>query len=64
MDAAALDAGEPLHVGHHRRERVAIEGVAVQRLGVAHELPALRGRDRGGDRHPRLRGGRLLQPNS
>src|SRR6476619_7452055 len=37
-----------LHVGDHRAERVPVEGIAVQRLGMEHELSALRGRHGGG----------------
>src|SRR5882724_1814811 len=49
MDAASLHAGELLPVGDHGAERVPVEGIAVQRLGVEHELSALRGRHGGGD---------------
>src|ERR1700754_5121960 len=49
MDAASRHAGELLHVGDHGAERVPIEGIAVQRLGMEHELSALRGRHGGGD---------------
>ena len=49
MDAASLHAGELLHVGDHGAERVPVEGIAVQRLGMEHELSALRGRHGGGD---------------
>lgn len=42
MDAASLNAGELLHVGDHGAERVPVEGIAVQRLGMEHELSALR----------------------
>jgi len=41
VDAPGLDAGHRLHVFDHRSERMAVEGVAVQRLGVEHELTAL-----------------------
>jgi hypothetical protein len=40
MDAAGLDVGERLHALDHRSECMTIEGVAVQRLGVEHELAA------------------------
>ena len=46
MDAFGRDAGESFHVGDHGPESVAIERVAVQRLGVEHELAAPRGGDR------------------
>ena len=49
MDAASLNAGELLHVGDHGAERVSVEGIAVQRLGMEHELSALWGRHGGGD---------------
>jgi len=49
MDTASLHAGELLHVGDHGAERVPVEGIAVQRLGVEHELSALRRRHGGGD---------------
>src|SRR3989442_1234543 len=38
VHAAHLDAGELLQIGDHTRERVAVEWVAVQGLGVQHEL--------------------------
>ena len=41
MDAAGLDAGELLEVGDDGPQRVAVEGIAVQRLGMEHELAAL-----------------------
>jgi hypothetical protein len=40
VDAAGLDAGKLLHVGHHRPERVAVERIAVESPGMQHELPA------------------------
>src|SRR5215831_17470338 len=40
---------ELFHVGDHGTERVPVEGIAVQRLGMEHELSALRGRHGGGD---------------
>jgi hypothetical protein len=46
MDAASLHAGE---LG---AEGVPVEGIAVQRLGMEHELSALRGRHGGGDTDP------------
>ena len=56
VDAASLHAGELLHVDDYRAERVPVEGIAVQGLGVEHELSAL-WRRRGG-------GILTLQPNS
>ncbi len=50
MDAAGLDTREPFQVLDHRLERVAIIGVAVQRLGVERELAALGRGHRCGDR--------------
>src|ERR1700752_2045150 len=44
MDAAGLHASGPVHVGGPGAERVAVEGIAVQRLGMEHELSALWGR--------------------
>jgi hypothetical protein len=41
VDAAHRDAGERLQIGDDRTERVAVIGIAVQRLGVQHELAAL-----------------------
>ena len=38
VDAASLHAGELLHVGDHGAERVPVEGIAVQRFGMEHEL--------------------------
>jgi hypothetical protein len=49
VDAASLHAGELLHVGDYGTERVPVEGIAVQGLGVEHELSALRRRHGGGD---------------
>ena len=49
VDAPDLDAGELLHLGDDRSEGVAIIGVAVQRLGMEHELAALGLGDRRGD---------------
>jgi hypothetical protein len=40
MDAAGIDAGQHLQPGDHRSERVPVVRVAVQRLGVQHELTA------------------------
>ena len=51
MDAAGLDAGESFHLGHDRAEGMAVEGIAVQRFGVEHELAALWLGDRRCDRH-------------
>ena len=49
VDAASLHAGELLHVGDHGAERVPVEGIAMQGLGVEHELSALRRGHGGGD---------------
>ena len=49
MDAAGLDPGQLLQFGDDRPQGVAVERVAMQRLGVQHELAA-----------PRFREGRLL----
>jgi hypothetical protein len=49
MDAASRHAGELLHVGDHGTEGVPVEGVAVQCLGMEHELSTLWGRHGGGD---------------
>ena len=49
MDAASLHAGELLHVGDYGAERVPVEGIAMQCLGMEHELSAFRGRHGGGD---------------
>src|SRR5258707_655239 len=40
MDAAGLDAGQPLQIGDDRPEGVAIERIAVQRLGMEDKLAA------------------------
>ena len=40
VDAPGLDAGQPFEIGDDRPEGVAVKGVAVQRLGVQHELAA------------------------
>jgi hypothetical protein len=50
VNASRADAGEALPVGDHRAERMAVEGIAVQRLGVEHELAALGPGRRGGER--------------
>jgi hypothetical protein len=50
MDAADLDAGEGLDAGDDGSERMAVVGIAVQRLGVEDELAALRLGHRRGDR--------------
>ncbi len=47
VDAAHLDAGELLHLGDHGPERMAVVRIAVQGLGVEHELAALGLGDRG-----------------
>lgn len=49
MDAASLHASELLHVGDHGAERVPVEGIAMQGLGMEHELSAFRRRHGGGD---------------
>jgi len=49
VDTASLHPGELLHVGDYGTERVPIEGIAMQGLGMEHELAALRRRHRGGD---------------
>jgi hypothetical protein len=41
VDASDLDAGVPLDVGDGAAQRMAVEGIAVQRLGVQDELAAL-----------------------
>ena len=51
MDAAGGNAGLLLQRGDDRAQRMAIERVAVQCLGVQHELAALGLGRRGGDRH-------------
>lgn len=40
MDAFDLDAGVVLEIGDGRTEGVAVEGIAMQRLGAEHELTA------------------------
>ena len=42
MDAAGLDPDQGLQFGNDRPQSVAVKGIAVQRLGVQHELPAFR----------------------
>jgi hypothetical protein len=42
MDAAGLDPDQHLQLGNDRPQSVAVKGIAVQRLGVQHELPAFR----------------------
>ncbi len=42
MDAAGLDPGEFFEIGDDRPQGVAVERVAAQRLGMEHELAALR----------------------
>jgi hypothetical protein len=49
VDAASLDAGELLHISDHGAERVPVEGIAMQGIGMEHELSALRRRHGGGD---------------
>ena len=49
VNAASLHAGELLHVGDHGAASVPIEGIAIQCLGMEHELSALRGGHGGGD---------------
>jgi hypothetical protein len=49
MDAAGLDAGQLLDPGDDRAEGVPVEGIAVQRLGMEHELAAFGPGDRGRD---------------
>src|SRR5204862_682371 len=51
MDAAGLDAGLLLHFGDDTSQRMAVKRVAMQRLGVQHELAAFGFCRRGGDRH-------------
>ncbi len=51
VDAAGFHAGHLLQILDHRSEGVAVEGIAVQRLGVKHELAALWHRHRCCDRH-------------
>jgi hypothetical protein len=41
MDAAGLDPGQRFELGDHRSQGMAVKRVAVQGLGVQHELPAL-----------------------
>ena len=41
VDAPNLDAGQLLHLGDNGAEGVAVVGIAVQRLGVEHELATL-----------------------
>ena len=50
MDAVHRDTCELFEIGDDGTERVAVIGVAVQRLGVQHELPALGRGDRGDNR--------------
>src|SRR5437764_3963127 len=50
MDAASLDAGLLLQFGDDRSQRMAVKRVAMQRLGVQHELAAVGFWRRGGDR--------------
>jgi hypothetical protein len=41
MDASGVDAGQRLEPSHHRAQRVTVEGIAVQGLGMEHELAAV-----------------------
>src|SRR5262245_65146526 len=50
MDATDRDTCEPFEIGDDRTESMAVVRVAVQSLGVQHELPALGGGDRRGNR--------------
>ena len=50
VDAADRNTCELFEIGDDGTERMAVIRVAVQRLGVQHELPALGRGDRGGDR--------------
>src|ERR1700730_14664319 len=50
VDAAHRNTCEYFKIGDDGTKRVAVIGVAVQRLGVQHELPALGRGDRGDDR--------------
>src|ERR1700719_3751067 len=50
MDAAHRNACEFFKIGDDRTERVAVVWIAMQRLGVQHELPPLGRGDRGEDR--------------
>ena len=40
VGTARLDASELLHVGNHRTKRVAVERIAVEGLGMQHEVAA------------------------
>src|SRR5436190_5033182 len=51
MDAAGLDAGLLLQFGDDTSQRMAVKRVAMQRLGMQHELAAFGFCRRGGDRH-------------
>ena len=51
MDAAGFDPGQLLQLGDDRPQRVAVERIAVQRLGMEHELTAFRLGRRRRDRH-------------
>src|ERR1700756_3776596 len=50
VDATHRDTGEGLKIGDDGTERVTVVWIAMQRLGVQHELPALGRGDRGDDR--------------
>ncbi len=75
ISAVGDDAGEAgadlrLHLGDHRRQRVAVVRIARQRLHVGDELADLGAMERGGDRHfdaeligpMRFALGRCIQP--
>jgi len=49
VDAADRDTCQLFEIGDDGAESVAIIWVAVQRLGVQHELPAVGRSDRGGN---------------
>ncbi len=52
VDAARLHAGELLHVGNDKAERVPVEEIAMQCLGKEEELSALSETSKGGDTDP------------
>jgi len=60
VGALGLDAGEVGKIGDYRAQGVAIERVAVQGLGVEHELAAPGRGDRGDDGKPCSGGVRAL----
>jgi len=51
VDATGLDPGQFFEINDDRPQGVSVKGVAVQRLGVQHELAALGLGCRGADRH-------------